>query len=650
MTTVEAQNNVETQNRWWDPRNLPLSLKLMLPIVFIVTFGAAVNLHFADSSARETLTDQIGEAFASQAQSLSTQSREFLTASVSSLQTMALAGDIGEQLSQKNSSYVGSTSEILAEINALDEMWVQGQGSEALVRGVTTTDRVINPAGYQMAQFRAAFPEHVEMFITDRYGATLAATGELTDYSQADEAWWQAAWNGGDGAVYISDPEYDESAGLTVLLVAVPIYDPDTQAVIGILRTAIDMERLFALIGRWSFGESGHGMLLDAEGSVIYDVHPEDTALALRQSFVSGEDGYRVAATETGQELLFGYAQLLPTDLAGQEQLSQIDKAIAGLGWGLVVHQETSETLASVRAFDVSTIVASIIIVVITGVVVWLTVRGVVRPIQELDAITGEIAEGKLDVAIPSTRNDEIGSLTRHFGVMLERQQATLTELARRTRAVETTAEVSRSLSTYLDTQALAAAVVDQVQRAFDYYHAHIYLLDDSRRNLVMMAGTGEAGAAMLRNQHQIPVGKGLVGRTAATLTGILVPDVSQEAGWLPNPLLPQTRAEVAVPITIGKELIGVLDVQHNVVNGLQETDLELLGTVAQQVALAFRNAQAYEQARLRAEQATVINQISQKIENSATIEGVLDVAARELRDAFGAQRTIVELAAKSSR
>ena len=145
MTTVEAQNNVETQNRWWDPRNLPLSLKLMLPIVFIVTFGAAVNLHFADSSARETLTDQIGEAFASQAQSLSTQSRESLTASVSSLQTMALAGDIGEQLSQKNSSYVGSTSEILAEINALDEMWVQGQGSEALVRGVTTTDRVINP-------------------------------------------------------------------------------------------------------------------------------------------------------------------------------------------------------------------------------------------------------------------------------------------------------------------------------------------------------------------------------------------------------------------------------------------------------------------------------------------------------------------------
>ena len=216
--------------------------------------------------------------------------------------------------------------------------------------------------------------------------------------------------------------------------------------------------------------------------------------------------------------------------------------------------------------------------------------------------------------------------------------------VADRTKALATSSDVSRRLSTIMDQSTLAKEVVEQVQSAFDYYHAHIYFFDEQSEYLVMAGGTGEAGAAMLASGHRIQRGRGLVGRAAESNEPVLVADVSQAIGWLPNPLLPDTKAEVAVPITSGEQVLGVLDVQQNIVNGLGEDDVSLLQSLAGQVAISLNNARSFENSRAQAELESLTNIIGQKIQRTTSIEDALQTAIREVGLALGSTRVSAKI------
>lgn len=218
------------------------------------------------------------------------------------------------------------------------------------------------------------------------------------------------------------------------------------------------------------------------------------------------------------------------------------------------------------------------------------------------------------------------------------------------TKALETTVNLSRRLSNLLDRQQLVTEVVEQIQQAFNYYHVHIYLLDDFQEYLIMVGGTGEAGSALVIGKHKIAMGEGIVGLTAKTRETILVQDVYQNDDWLPNTLLPETKSEVAVPIMLEDELLGVLDVQDDKIGRFAQSDVDLLLTIATQFAIASRTAAIYEQIQARLKHQTHINQVGQKIELSPNVTFTLHTAARELYQSLNANRVGVTLFPKALR
>lgn len=231
----------------------------------------------------------------------------------------------------------------------------------------------------------------------------------------------------------------------------------------------------------------------------------------------------------------------------------------------------------------------------------------VLRPVGHLTKTAAAIASGDRTVLAPVNSQDELGVLGTTFNLMTGQLHTLIDTLEERvdarTHDLTISAEVSRSLSTILDSEQLVQEVVRQVRNAFGYYHVQIYIFDEAAQQLRMAGGTGTAGQTMLAAGHKLSLGQGLVGQVAIANTPILVPDISQDRQWLPNPLLPDTRAEAAVPISIGDTLLGVLDVQHNVPDGLTQASVDLLQSIANQVAIALQNAYQFgERRRAQAE------------------------------------------------
>jgi GAF domain-containing protein len=200
---------------------------------------------------------------------------------------------------------------------------------------------------------------------------------------------------------------------------------------------------------------------------------------------------------------------------------------------------------------------------------------------------------------------------------------------------------VSRRLSTILDEKQLVTEVVEQVQKAYNYYHGQIYLLDASGQTLVLAGATGEGGKALLDKKHSLSIERGLVGRSARTKAAVLVPDTSKDPEWLPNPLLPDTKAEIAIPILLGETLLGVLDMQDDVAGDIYPEDIEYLTAISNQTAIALQNARSVGQAQKKAEREALITSIGQKIQQEATVESAMKVAIREVGRALGTSTSI---------
>jgi methyl-accepting chemotaxis protein len=167
-----------------------------------------------------------------------------------------------------------------------------------------------------------------------------------------------------------------------------------------------------------------------------------------------------------------------------------------------------------------------------------------------------------------------------------------------RTRKMEVVIDISQRLSAILELETLMQEVVTITKETFNYYHAHIYLLDEQADALVVVAGYGQAGAELKRRGHKIPVAahQSLVARAFRERRVITVENVREDPTWLPNPVLPETRSEMAMPVILGDEVVGVLNVQSEKIAGLTKEDETTLQVIANQVAIAVHNTRLFSE------------------------------------------------------
>ncbi len=226
----------------------------------------------------------------------------------------------------------------------------------------------------------------------------------------------------------------------------------------------------------------------------------------------------------------------------------------------------------------------------------------VVGRFTEVDAHTMNTLASQIAVAVVNANAfQQVIDAQTDLVRSLEARSAIEEQLRRRASDLETVATVSTASSTMLDQDELLSTVVDLTKANFELYHVHVYLLDDLGEYLVLAAGAGEPGQIMRERGHKIPAAhpNSLVARAARTATGVVANDVGQQPDFLPNPMLPETRSEMAIPMIAGDVVIGVLDVQSKDINRFSDDDVLIQTTLAAQIAVALQNARAVDRLRL---------------------------------------------------
>ncbi len=229
----------------------------------------------------------------------------------------------------------------------------------------------------------------------------------------------------------------------------------------------------------------------------------------------------------------------------------------------------------------------------------------IANPISQLRDAALKIGSGQLDTPLPAVSSkNEIGVLAGTFKNMTAQLRGLIGSLeqrvAERTHDLELASEVGRAVSEKsADIFGLLKDAVELIRERFNLYYTQIYLADPAGRTLSVRAGTGEVGAELLRRGHHLAIGVGsLNGRAAAEKRAVIVADTKDSPSFLPNPLLPHTRSEMAIPLIVGGRVVGVLDMQSEQPGALNESNLSAFEVLAGQLAVALQNAALFTEVK----------------------------------------------------
>lgn len=210
----------------------------------------------------------------------------------------------------------------------------------------------------------------------------------------------------------------------------------------------------------------------------------------------------------------------------------------------------------------------------------------------------------------------------------------------------ETAAEIARDISSSLNLDELLEKAVNLIRSRFDFYHAGVFLKDTTGEYVVIREATGEAGAQLKRSGFKLGIGsKSIVGYAAGNGEQLIVNDTTRDATYYPNPLLPHTRAEAALPLRVGDRIVGVLDVQSTSPYAFAEDNLRTLQILADQLGIAVVNTELFAETQEHLAQHRLLHHITTTAASGTTLDEALESAVNGLQVTLGGDRVTILLA-----
>lgn len=454
------------------------------------------------------------------------------------------------------------------------------------------------------------------------------------DFDVTGRVWYVDAnpQNNPERKVVWSTPYQDAALNGLVITTSVPVYNSQNRFQ-GVAAMDVQLTQISSIVGNIRVGETGYAFLIDAEnrlmalpsqgysdfgitdatqnfGQVMDTSTVPDAPVELFEilSQVSNEKRGVFNITLNGNERFVAFQQVpevnykLVIIVPSNEMLTET--AIVNSQ----IQQETRNTIA----ISLLLIAGIFILASITSLAIG---NRLTTPLQSLTRVANEIIAGNFDTKAEIETKDELGTLSTTLNTMtatikdmvqsLEQRvqertaelQESLAKNERRGKQYEAIAKVSQAINATQNLQELLPQISQVISQQFGFYHVGIFLNDAGNQYAVLGAANSEGGKRMLKRGHQLKIGEqGIVGYVTGTGRPRIALDVGSDAVYFNNPDLPETRSEMALPLTIAGQIIGALDVQSTESNAFTEEDVDVLSTLAEQVSLAIQNSRLYEQ------------------------------------------------------
>jgi GAF domain-containing protein/HAMP domain-containing protein len=276
--------------------------------------------------------------------------------------------------------------------------------------------------------------------------------------------------------------------------------------------------------------------------------------------------------------------------------------------WILTYSRPTSIFLADVESQTRTNIILVMVLSIVIMIATTVIARSLTKPIISLTQTANSIAQGDLNARAQLNTSDEIGSLASAFNSMTNQLQSTLigleerisertADLQKSNLELSTIADVAREIATIRDLDTLLNVSASLIRERLSYYHVGIFLIDARGEFAILRAASSVAAEQMLQRNYKLRVGQtGLVGNVTRTGQAYIALDVGVDAVHFENPLLPETRSEITLPLRSHNITIGALDIQANIPVAFDQRDTQTLQILADQLAAAIENAQLVQQ------------------------------------------------------